>query len=204
MWKKTPHRKSKNKDCLSEHQTLLYKVTFAVASYQPHSTRSNSKAKEHTDALHLLSLVWKHSPGAARGTSWRRLCQWARTPWPGGAGSAWWCSRWRWASGWGPAALPGAAGRAGSGAGRACRTQWRRARAPQRAARSDGHMRASSCQNTALRMHPEADSQLLHLPVSFPIWLDYLLSKWTELVAIYEAQDQNVSFLICLMIKPIF
>lgn len=92
-------------------------------------------------------------PLAAHDTSWRRLCRSVRRPWPAVAESVWWCSRWRSASGWGPAALRRAASPAGWGAAQACRTQWHRAPAPQPAVQSDGRRRAFSCSKIDFVVH---------------------------------------------------
>lgn len=48
--KKKPHRRSRNQDCIFMYQTQFHKITFAVASYQPHSTESH-KAK-HCTQMH--------------------------------------------------------------------------------------------------------------------------------------------------------
>lgn len=65
---KKTHRRSKNQVCLFGHQTLPCKITFAVASYKPHSIKSHDKTKHCINALHLQS-VFKHLPVATHGTS---------------------------------------------------------------------------------------------------------------------------------------
>ncbi len=78
------------------------------------------------------------SPWGAPGTSWTRPLRSAGTCGPAAAGSAWWCSRWRWGGGWGPAAPPWADAPAGWGAPRASRTRPRKAPARPRVAPGDG------------------------------------------------------------------